>query len=489
MSEAATKKPNILFIFSDQHRHDVMGCAGHPLVQTPNLDAIAARGVRFTRAWCQSPICQPSRASLITGRHPYDLNLFYNDKASSTTEMRNGGEEAVEIDPDWPTVMKQLQAAGYETATIGKTHYHGLPTPDEVKTAGGAYDFRNFEPLVKSFGWDHVVEEFDKYVHSTRAYRTPYSDYLEDLGLGSDYRKQIRSVFRLTPTHWQGQTSVIPQEHDLTSFLADEAMNWLKDRSSDKPFLLKLAFVQPHVPLIDDPDWADYYKDADIEVPDQTMPERATPEWAWYVDQLGNHSQIDQNSKDFVREGIRHYLGMVSLIDQKIGEVLDCLKAQGELDNTWIIYACDHGEMLGEHGLWAKMNFYHPSVQSPLLVAPPEGIEGRVSDRPSELTDISATLADIAGAEPPAGCRGHSLVPEVTGGKAQDHELIYSRIQTYAACCDGRYRFTMEMTSGEECEFFDLHDDPEERSNLVNDGARSGLMEDMKQSLIDLQKR
>ncbi len=481
------QKPNILFIFSDQHRHDVMGCAGHPLVQTPHLDALAARGVRFTRAWCQSPICQPSRASLITGQHPYDLNLFYNDKSSATHQAKNGGEEAVEIDPDWPTVMKQLQVAGYQTAMIGKTHYHGIPTGDEVKAAGGAYDFRNYEQLVKSFGWDHVVEEYDKYVHSTRAFRTPYADYLEDLGYGKAYRDQIRSVFRLTPTHWQGQTSVVPQEHDLTSFLADQAMDWLNTRNDSRPFLLKLAFVQPHVPLIDDPDWAAYYADADIDVPDQTLPERATTEWAWYVEQLMGHAQVAQNSEGFVREGIRHYLGMVSLIDQKIGEMLALLKARGELDNTWIIYSCDHGEMLGSHGLWAKMNFYHPSVQVPLLVVPPEPIQGRVSDRLSELTDVTATLADIGGVDAPAGCRGHSLLPEVRGEQGGSHELLYSRIQSYAATRDDRYRFTMEMTSGMACELFDMHDDPDEMRNLVNDPAQRSRVDAFKQALLEMQ--
>ena len=134
-------KPNILFIFSDQHRHDVMGCAGHPLVRTPTLDALAGRGLRFTRVWCQSPICQPSRASLITGRHPYDLDLFYNDKSSATHASRDGGDASGEFDPEWPTVMKQLQAGGYETATIGKTHYHGIPSPEDIKVAEGSYDF------------------------------------------------------------------------------------------------------------------------------------------------------------------------------------------------------------------------------------------------------------------------------------------------------------------------------------------------------------
>ncbi len=482
-------QPNILFVFSDQHRHDVMGCAGHPTVQTPHLDALADRAVRFTRAWCQSPICQPSRASLITGRHPYDLNLFYNDKASATHAAKGGGEEAGEIDPSWPTVMKALQGAGFETATIGKTHYHGIPTRNEVAAAGGAFDFRSYEPLVQAFGWDYVLEEYDKYMHASRAFRTPYSDYLEALGLGKAYRQQIRSVFRLTPSHWRGETSVVPQEHDLTSYLAERAMDWLRARSVDKPFFLKLAFVQPHVPLIDDPTWAAYYRDADIEVPSLTQPEKPNEEWAWYVEQLRGHSQAESMSPEFVREGIRHYYGMVSLIDQKLGEVLACLEALGQLENTWVIYSCDHGEMLGTHGLWAKMNFYHPSVQVPLLVAPPGSMAGVQSDRLTELTDVTATIADIAGTAPPEGCRGTSLLPVVRGERADAHEFLYSRIQSYAALRDERHRFTLEMSSGTPCELFDLVNDPNEAHNLVQRPDFKKRVDEYARALVEMQSR
>lgn len=481
------RNPNILFIFSDQHRHDVMGCAGHPTVVTPNLDALAARGVRFTKAWCQSPICQPSRASLITGQHPYDLGVFYND-AASATHASTDLDEAGEISPDWPTFMKQLQAVGYETASIGKTHYHGIPTREEVVAAGGSIDFRRYDALVRGFGWDHVVEEYDKYVHSARAYRTPYADYLDGLGLGDAYRDQIRGVFRLTPSHWRGETSVVPQEHDLTSFLADRAVDWLQQRDTGKPFLLKLAFVQPHVPLIDDPDWAAHYADADIDVPDLTPPEAVNGEWAHYLGLLAGHSQRETMTAGFVREGIRHYLGMVSLIDQKIGSVLDTLAATGELDNTWVIYSCDHGEMLGTHGLWAKMNFYQGSAQVPLIVVPPRPMQGRTDGSVVELTDIAATIAEIAGAEPPAGCRGASLVPHVLDTARIGREIAYARIQSYAAMRTDRFRFTMEMKSGVPCELFDMDEDPDETVNLVNDPQRAALVSDMKGALIDLQR-
>mgnify|MGYP003338255364 CR=1 FL=1 len=263
---------------------------------------------------------------------------------------------------------------------------------------------RSYNPFVQSFGWDYVLEEYDKYLHVEDRLATPYTDYLAQHNLLGAYRDQIRGVFRLTDSHWRGETSVLPQAHDLTSFLADEANEWLRRRNSNKPFFLKLAFVQPHVPLIDDPDWADYYADAQIDLPDQTPAEAVNETWAGYLERLDDHSQAQVMDEDFVRNGIRHYLGMVSLVDQKVGEVLATLEALGQLDNTWIIYTGDHGEMLGEHRLWAKMNFYRGSVQVPLIMVPPGGMAPRVDHSLVELTDVTATLAEIGGTEAPSGC-------------------------------------------------------------------------------------
>lgn len=458
-----THKPNILFIFSDQHRHNVLGCAGHPLVQTPNLDRLASEGARFTEAWCQSPVCQPSRASVITGRYTEDLGIFAN----------TGG-----FDPSWPTVMKSLQASGYETASIGKTHYHGMPTREEVDASDGLFDLRRYGDFVKSFGWDYVMEEFDRYVHPARTVCSPYSDYLESHGLLDTYREQIKGVYRLTPTHWRGETSRIPQEHDLSSFIAGEAMDWLETRNRDRPFLLKLAFVQPHVPLIDDPIWADYYRDADVTLPEQTPAAAPNDVWGEYLGVLNKHSQVQTMDEDFVRSGIRHYLGMVSLIDQKVGEVRRLLEATGQMDNTWIIYTCDHGEMLGEHHLWAKMNFYKGSVKLPLIIRPPDGAGGREVDELVELTDVTATLADIAGAAPPEGCRGHSLLPALDGAGV-GREFVRSRINRYSAVRDARYRFTMDVRSGTPCELFDLVADPGEMTNLVNAHGQGEVIDAM----------
>ena len=455
---------NILFIFADQHRHDVMGCAGHPIVQTPNLDGLAAEGVRFEQAWCQSPICQPSRASIITGKYAHELGVIHN----------TGG-----FDSTWPTVMKQLQGAGYETATIGKTHYHESYQPPKED---GQIDMRDKADFVKAFGWDHVLEEYDKYMHTEARIRTPYTDHLAAHGMLEAYRAQIRDVFRLTPSHWRGETSVLPQELDLTSFLAEAAINWLKDRSKDKPFFLKLAFVQPHVPLIDDPDWANYYKDADIPVPPATPAEQVNEVWSRYLDGLNEHSQVQVMDEAFTREGIRHYLGMVSLVDQKVGEVIKTLADLGQLEDTWVIHTSDHGEMLGEHRLWAKMNFYRGSVQVPLIIKPPGGTSPSVNSGLVELTDISATLTDIAGTQAVEGSHGESLLPALQGS-FKGRETLHSRIGHFGAIRSDQYRLTAHLKKGVACELFDLNADPDERVNLVNDRTRQTVIQDLSAEL------
>ena len=457
------KKPNILFVFSDQHRHNVLGCAGHTLVQTPNLDRLANQGMRFERTWTQSPVCMPCRATMITGRYTQQLGFTYHITADAGDTVEDSPFKAA-----WPTIMKQLKAGGYETASIGKTHYHSQPGLQEAGERGEVFDTRQYGDFVRSFGWDYVMEEYDRYVVVNDHVKSPYMDRLEEHGLLDAHREQIRSIYRLTPTHWRGETSVLPQEHELSSFIADHAMDWLKERDHDKPFYLHLGFVQPHVPLVDDPTWAEYYADADIELPDMTMPEATNDAWAPKVEWLKKHSQVQTMTDDFVREGIRHYLGAVSLMDQKIGEVMDVLEELGELDNTWIIYSADHGEMLGEHHLWAKHCFYEGSVQVPLIISPPDRNNRGVCSDLTQLIDVVSTLADIGQVEPPEGAEGKSLLPVLESGSG-GYEYVFSTIETFTGVRNEAYRFTLEYTTGRPCELYDLKKDPHELANCVDD--------------------
>jgi choline-sulfatase len=355
------RRPNLLFVYADQHRADVLGCAGNDIVVTPNMDRLAAEGVRFDHAWTESPICQPARASLLTGRYPCDHGVI--------------GNFAGDCRPEWDTFPRRLQQAGYTTASIGKTHFSSWPMAVEPGSPAPT------EEWIGSFGFDHVLEEFDRYVH-LGDWETPYMRFLRDHDALEPYRAEVRAHFRLGDRHWEGVTSPLAQELDLTCFLADEAQRWLERQPVDRPWFLQLSFVQPHVPLMGDPIWADHYAGAIIERTARSEPAPTTDAWATHLRALRNHSHSDLLSDEFVLAGARQYYAMVSLIDQRVGDLLALLERRGWLDDTWIVYSADHGEMLGDHGLMAKMNFYRSSVRVPLIVRPPVGTTGRVETAP-----------------------------------------------------------------------------------------------------------
>jgi arylsulfatase len=453
------KQPNLLFIYADQHRADAMGCAGNDVVVTPHLDRLAAEGVRFDHAWTEGPICQPARASLLTGRYPNDHGLL--------------GNFAGNCDPEWDTFPKRLQEGGYTTASIGKTHFDMWPMMAEPGTPPPT------EEWIASFGFDHVVEEFDRYVHLFDA-ETPYMAFLRERNALEVYQEVVQANFRQGDKHWKGVTSPLPQELDLTCFLADEAQQWIGRQPSDRPWFMQLSFVQPHVPLMGDPIWAEHYAETHIERVARSEPDPLTEEWAHHFTFLRKHSHSELLTDEFVLAGARQYYAMISLIDQRIGDMLELLEQRGELDNTWIVYSSDHGEMLGDHNLMAKMNFYRSSVRVPLIVRPPAGMAGRVESAPVQALDIAATLLDAGNAPALDGAPSQSLVPLVTGagdGATRDHVASMIRMRpglpTWHAITDGHWRATINSDTGHAVELFDLDSDHDEANNLVEDPASS----------------
>jgi arylsulfatase A-like enzyme len=391
--------------------------------------------------------------------------------------MRNFGRD---LDSNRPTFMQHLQQAGYRTANVGKTHYYseGLVEPD--KDDG---DMSQFDEQVKAFGFDHNVEEFDRYVHAMDGVTTPYTEYLKREGVFAPYREQIKSMWRLTEQHWDGVTSPISKEQDLTSFLTREAQQWIATQQAGEPFFLQLSYVQPHVPLMGDPEWAAFYADAPItrgaEFVQQSHPEI----WQNYLTWCDHHANGKLLTDEYVLAGARQYYAMISLVDESIGKILAQLEEQNMLDNTMIVYSSDHGEMLGDHGLMAKFSFYSSSVQIPLIVRPPGGCSGKVSDALVELVDVGPTLLEAAGAEGLANSQGRSVLPftvDATAASAVGREYLFSEIMqqtrskegpTFRALRDARYRMTLETTTQTPCEFYDLQEDPHESHNLLCDSA------------------
>ena len=466
------KKPNIIYLFSDQHRPDAMGCAGNSVIRTPNLDKMASEGVRFSRAYCQSPVCQPSRASVATGLYVPQHGVWSNFRA--------------DFNPEWPTMMKQLKKVGYTTAEIGKTHFYS-PNPKDAKETrdGPRIDLRTYADFVRSFGFDYVLEEYDRYVHAFADINmvTHYSEYLKAKGVLKEYQEQIRSIWRLTPNHWDGVTSVLEQEDDLTSFIADRSIDWLKNYEGEEPFFLQIGFVAPHVPLMADPVWAEYYKDADIPLGPRQAPESLNEIWGDYLENnLFKHSNSYKLTDEYVLRGARQYYGMVSLIDQRIGDIVRAVEELGLSENTWFLYSADHGEMLGDHNLMAKMNFYKSSVNVPAIIKPPQPVEPRVVDGIIEAIDLTGTILDLAGAEPTEGSLAMSLAPFL-GGEGNTREAGFSAIRQgrgfdsqFVMAATERYRLTYERNSDTACELFDLQEDPDELNDLVNDTSYNGII-------------
>lgn len=466
------KQPNIVFILADQHRYDALGCAGNAAIHTPTLDGLAKQGALLENTWCQSPICQPSRASMLTGQYPHELGIVQNFQA--------------DFNPEWPTMPRALQSAGYLTGMVGKAHYVGEL---EKNRNALSFDTEDNSARVAAFGFDHVMEEFDQHVHLKPGIQTPYLRYLEAAGLKDLYIDTLRSVMPFTESHWDGISSPLPPGFEQTDFITDQSVEWIEARDVEKPFYLQLSYVQPHSPLIASEKWARHYAKSRFEHVPQEEVAASAEAWASHMSALSVRSQAHKLSPEYLEQARRTYYAMISAIDESVGRVVEALKSMGFLDNTWIIYASDHGEMMGDHNLMAKQNFYRGSVQVPAIVRPPIPMTWSGSKCPglTELVDVTATILDIAQAEPLPASRGISWLRQLLeDGNSRGREFVFSEIggdgdpdSLFWAVRKGPYRVTVEVYSGTVCEVFDLATDPGEFRNLLGTSDGDLIVNDL----------
>jgi arylsulfatase A-like enzyme len=474
-AQAASRKPNILLVLPDQHRHDALGAAGDPVIATPVLDRLAREGTLFTRMWCQGPSCRPARASLITARYPHQHGIH--------------GPDAPANDPAWPTMMKNLQAAGYVTASFGKTDFgRELPATDKRSAGREAADAREMHDYVRSFGFDHASENPSQLDIALEGYGSSYTDYLRQHGVYEAFVTDMKAHWRGSIAQYQGYVNSFAQEHDLTSFVAREVIAWLAARDRAKPFFVVFAPNKPHHPYGADARWADVYRDRAMPQGPRRRVEAPNPLWAKVFEERYRRFPPEAISDAFIDHSKRMYYASISLVDQKVGDIVAALERAGDLDSTWIVYSSDHGELMGDHGLFDKTLFYHASVGVPGIVRPPSGPPvRRVVAAPTEAIDLTATLLEIAGAEA-LEAPGRSLLASMQGGDAPRYafsEMSRSKDTFFVAVTDGRWRYTVEQRSKTPCELFDLENDPQEVANLVADPAHAELVAEMQGDLIE----
>jgi choline-sulfatase len=440
------KRPNILMLFSDQHNARMAGFAGHSIVQTPNLDRLAAEGVVFDNAYCNSPLCSPSRQSFMAGLHCHHAGLWNN-----TASMPE----------DTVTWAHMLSLAGYETSLVGKMHFNGYQR---------MYGFDR-RPVLE--GNDAGAHFYSWGVRTSHVWTDPLP--YSSTGPNND---PTASLLRTGPDVPQRQKIF---QKDLE--VLDVTLKMLREKGAhrdEQPWAICSSFVLPHPPFRCREDILQRYRGrGDLPVNIRGEGRDVCDQWLFHW-----HGNMQRASEEAIRHAREVYFAMITEFDEYAGRILDCLKESGLDENTVVLYFSDHGEMAGEHGMWNKVTLLESSVRVPLVVRWPGHCEaGARVATPVSLVDLYSTFLDIAGAELPASLRvdGYSLVPLLEGrpqdfaggdvfgefeGEGWNHPRAFLRL--------GKYKYVYNHTADER--LYDLDADPYEMNDLSRCPSHASML-------------
>lgn len=504
-----TDRPNVLFIITDQQRADHAGYAGNPVVRTPNIDALAARGTVFDQAWVANPICMPNRASIMTGRLPSGHGVVFNDRSL-----------------DWGanTHVRSFRAAGWRTSLIGKSHLQDGMSRNMRSDTDEA-------PVVQSAwpeGWD-LLEDPDRYLDGLPEWPDDFYGF-EHVELSIEHGARVMGhhlhwaldrggrfedlavpqtsaspYLDRSPLWWQVYRPPYGPELHSTTFVTDRVIARIREASAaQEPWLIWASFPDPHHPMTPPGDWFDRHRPQDMPLPvsvDDTLdgapdhirrtrsyrPENQ-PHW---VSPFGVHSH------ELLQQCLAATYGAIEMIDDGIGQMVAAIEQAGQLDNTIIVFTSDHGDMMGDHGLMMKgFMHYRGTTQVPLIIVDPR----RPAQRTSALacsTDIGPTLLDLCGLREYQGIQGVSLRPTLDDAdvSARSNVLIEDDPPLGLATRNAlpvvirtlvtsTHRYTRHLHGDGRCEeqLFDLIADPHERHDLARTDA--GVVNDARLDLL-----
>jgi uncharacterized sulfatase len=449
LAQQTASRPNVLLIMADDLNND-LGAYGHPLVRTPNLDRLAARGVRFDRAYNQFPLCNPSRVSMLTGLRPDTTRIY-----ELVTPVRGTLPDAV-------TLPQLFQRNGYVAARVGKIYHYG--NPGQIGTSG----------LDDPASWNHVVNPagIDKEEEKLLTNYTPMR------GLGSAL------AYYASPAADEAHTD---------GMVASETIALL-EKYRDQPFLLGVGFYRPHCPFIAPRKYFDLYPLDRIAAPPYSSGDRdGFPRAAWFT--------VPPNwdvAADGLRETIRAYYASISFLDANVGRVLDALDRLGLADRTIVVFVSDHGYHLGDRGQWMKQTLFEHSTRAPVIVAGPGvSAKGRSSERVVEFLDLYPTLVALAGVQAPSGLQGRSLVPLLVNPSAPWDHAALSQVRRGAApetfmgysVRTAGWRYTEWDGGARGAELYDERSDPGERRNLAGEPSQRPRLAEMQRLLWQMTGR
>ena len=450
------KPKNLLILMSDEHNPKLMGCAGNPIVQTPNIDALARRGTRFTSAYTACPICVPARAAFAVGKYVHQIGYWDNADA---------------YDGRIPSWHHQLRDQGHEIVSIGKLHFRGAPGDDHGFT----------EEIVPM----HVV------------------DAVGDVkGLVRENIPRRRGGDKMAKLAGPGESAYTAYDRDIAS----RAQIWLHRKAqtqAGKPWVLFVSFVLPHFPLTAPPEW--YYRYRRLQLPWPKLYEEDQRPNHPFLDDYANTVDYDTHFKsgEDVQRALAGYYGLVSAMDENIGKVLAALEMSGLADLTRVVYTSDHGDNLGARGLWGKSTMYEESAGVPLIVAG-EGLPRDATvDTPAHHVDIRPfvfegvgavrpeAMGESAGGRPSAGAGDYPgvSVAALANGTRPERWVLSEYHATGSVTGafmirNARYKYVHYVAY--PAQLFDLQKDPEELADRAGDPAYAGVREEAYRSLCGM---
>jgi len=443
MSSAATAQPNILVIHVDQHRADCLGCYGNPDIRTPNIDALARDGVRFTNSYCSFPVCTPSRYSQISGLYVHEHRGFSNHCT---------------LAPDIETFPKVLRRAGYRTEAVGKMHF--TPTYLDV-----GFDRMSLCEQDGEGRWD------DDYHRDLRQKGLVDINDLEDQR--SEYRKRARSEYWET---FGALPSNLPREYHSTEWIGTKALGCLDDWAH-QGHLLMVGFVKPHHPFDPPSELAGLYDPSALSILPGWTPECLARD----LDRSKGYFPHQKLNERGLRRIMAYYYATIEHIDMQVGRMLELLKRKGLYENTMIVFTGDHGEYLGFHHLLLKGGYmYDPLIRVPLIVKfPHQRRAGAVSEALVSNVDLAPTLLLQAGCQPAPGMRGMDLYPTKAG-----RHIVFAESGRYSEIMvrTRRYKLLQSGPKGRSL-FFDLVHDPLEMEDRIDDPRYRGEIAELSRAL------
>ena len=520
MKDRKNKKPNFLIFITDQFNPRYLGYAGHPLVKTPNIDRIAHEGVNFSRMYTSEPLCMPARATMFTGLTPRGHRVRMN---------------GIPLDNSIPTFTEALLKNGYNTYSAGKIHLSPNVTPKGIdpytidpndapelnilwkngKIKSLPLPYYGLESTNCTTG--HGFGTAGDYLNWLRnEHPSALKYFTEKSSLETIALEKPSGVFKLFNRNsfkW-----ALPLELHPAHWIADRTIDFLNSRSKNKPFLAMCSFQEPHPPFSPPASYCSRYKPEDMPEPYRregeydNLPPHFYKMYHESIITSGNKAEPMSLTEPYKREITAHYLGLIEMVDDQVGRVMESLYANNMQDDTVVIFIADHGEAMGDHGMWGKGPYHFDSViRVPFLVSyPGHFAQGKVYNAPAEMIDFAPTILDIAGVPipeyvlPPAPAKaeadnapsawpGKSLLPilaeqglkkisfEETALVEMDEDYLNFKMRTLVT---KRYRLT--VYSGKEYgELFDLQEDPKELWNLWSKPDYRNIKRDLLIQLLD----